>query len=243
MTRVQLPWGVYATTATEAFDIVWADLFRQYRNGFIQPSRAGDVVGERLNATIVIEDPTRGIVQSKIRNMPMRYAVGELAWYLSGSNRLKDIKQFSPFWENISDDGETLNSAYGHRIHEKFGFDQWEFVKGKLAANSLDRQAYVHIKDADPTPTKDTCCTVGFQFQIRDELLYMTTYMRSNDIWKGFPYDVFAFTFFQMKMAMELGVGLGCYTHHVGSLHLYRADAEAYEKKLQGSKTKDLGDL
>lgn len=228
---IQYPVFFHANNATEAFDKVFENLMIQKELGFSQPSRAGEVVGEVLNATVVIEDPTRGIVQSKARRMPMRYAVGELAWYLSGSNRLEDISQFSKFWENISDDGKTLNSAYGHRIHEKFGFDQWEFVKGKLVNDPYDRQAVIHIKDPNPLPTKDTPCTVMLQFQIRDGLLYLTTYMRSNDIWKGFPYDVFAFTFFQMKMAMEIGCGLGCYTHHAGSLHLYRKDAEEYEQR------------
>jgi thymidylate synthase len=45
--------------------------------------------------------------------------------------------------------------------------------------------------------------------------------MRSNDIWMGFPYDVFSFTAMQCLMAMELGLGIGTYTHIAGSLHLY----------------------
>ena len=50
----------------------------------------------------------------------------------------------------------------------------------------------------------------------------MTTYMRSNDLWMGFPYDVFQFTNMQVLMSMELGVGIGFYTHISGSLHLYK---------------------
>lgn len=210
-----------AKDATEAFDKVYGELQHQYIGGFIQPSRGGNVVGELLNTTVVIQDPTRGIVESEIRNMPMRYAIGELMWYLSKSNRLTDIKTYSKFWEKISDDGETLNSAYGYRIHEKFGFDQWEFVKGLLTADPNSRQAVIHIKDPSNVPSKDVPCTVSLQFQIRDEKLYLLVYMRSNDIWLGFPYDVFAFTALQIKMAMELGVGIGTYTHVAGSLHLY----------------------
>lgn len=213
--------GFYGKDATEAFERIYEVLKAQQESGFKQPSRVGNVVGEILNAVVVIEDPTRGIVQSKIRQMPIRYAVGELAWYLSKSNRLDAIEQYSGFWKDISDDGETLNSAYGYRIHEKFGFDQWEHVKNMLCKDEFSRQAYIHIKDPDPTPTKDTPCTVGLQFQIREDKLYLTTYMRSNDIWLGFPFDVFAFTFLQVKMAMELRCGLGTYTHIAGSLHLY----------------------
>lgn len=205
----------------EAFEQLFKDVVES-GNGKTNPSRDGDVVGELINAVIVIEDPTRNIVTSSIRKMPVRYAVGELLWYLSGSNRLSDIANFSKAWENLSDDGETVNSAYGHRIFEQFGFDQWELVKSKLISDPLSRQAVIHIKDASNKPTKDTPCTCSLQFFIRDGALHLTVYMRSNDLWLGFPYDVFSFTCMQIKMAFELGVNIGTYTHIAGSLHMYR---------------------
>lgn len=184
-------------------------------------SRDGEVCGEIINAITIITDPTKNILKSNIRNMPMRYAVGELLWYLSGSNRLDAIKKYSKAWESLSDDGETVNSAYGYRIFEQFGFDQWEYVKGLLKKDPNTRQAVIHIKDASNKPTKDTPCTVSLQFLLRNGQLNLTTYMRSNDIWLGFPYDVFSFTCMQIIMAFELGVEIGEYTHIAGSLHLY----------------------
>lgn len=184
-------------------------------------SRDGEVCGEVINAVTVIKDPTQNILKSDIRKLPMRYAVGELLWYLSGNNKLDAIKRYSKAWESLSDDGETINSAYGYRIFEQFGFDQWEYVKGLLKKDPNTRQAVIHIKDASNKPTKDTPCTVSLQFLLRDGKLNLTTYMRSNDIWLGFPYDVFSFTCMQIIMAFELGVEIGEYTHIAGSLHLY----------------------
>jgi thymidylate synthase len=219
--------------ATDAWEDLYQSLLLQYQDGFKQPSRAGNVVGEIIGEKIVIEDPSRGFVTSPIRKLPVRYAVGELMWYLSGSNRLQDIKTYSRFWEDISDDGETLNSAYGHRISHRFGFDQWEYCKALINKDTLTRQAVIHIKDADDRPTKDTPCTVALQFLVRDGALDTLVYMRSNDIWLGFPFDVFCFTSLQVKMAMELGLELGNYTHFVGSLHLYEKDvkADAFERR------------
>lgn len=216
--------SVVAENATEAFDQWYNILSNQAKAGHVQDSRAGDVVGEVISAVTVINDPTRGIIQSDIRKMPIRYAVGELLWYLSGSNKVSDIGRYSKVWEGLSDDGEHVNSAYGHRIFSHFGFDQWEHVKDLLRKDPMSRQAVIHIKDANNKPTKDMPCTVSLQFFIRDNKLYMLTYMRSNDLWMGFTYDVFNFTAFQVKMAMELGVGLGTYTHVAGSLHLYKRD-------------------
>ena len=174
-----------------------------------------------LNAVTVITDPTRGIIQSNIRKMPMRYAVGELMWYLSGNPTLDAIRNYTSAWDRMSDDGVTVNSNYGWCIKYKYGFDQWEYVKDLLRKDINSRQAVLHIKTAEDKPSKDVNCTVCLQFLIRDGKLHTTVYMRSNDIWTGFPYDVFAFTAFQCKMAMELGVGIGTYTHIAGSLHLY----------------------
>lgn len=218
---------VKAQNATEAFDEWYHILSAQAETGHTQDSRDGDVVGEVISAVTVIEDPTRGIIQSDIRKMPIRYAVGELLWYLSGSNKVSDISKYSSVWERLSDDGEHVNSAYGHRIFSHFGFDQWEHVKDLLRKDPMSRQAVIHIKDASNKPTKDLPCTVSLQFFIRDNKLYMLTYMRSNDLWMGFTYDVFNFTALQVKMAMELGVELGTYTHVAGSLHLYKRDWRA----------------
>jgi thymidylate synthase len=205
-------------SVTEAWDSWYSELALQDKD---DNSRDGAVCGEILNAITVIKDPTYNIVQSDIRKMPIKYAIGELLWYLSGTNKLDAIKRYSKAWEALSDNGETVNSAYGYRIFEKFGFNQWDYVRELLRKDPNSRQAVIHIKDADNTPTKDLPCTVCLQFLLRDGKLNLTTYMRSNDIWLGFPYDVFSFTCLQIIMAFELGVEIGEYTHIAGSLHLY----------------------
>ena len=213
-------------TANDVWEMCYSVLCKQYQGGFKQPSRGGNVVGEELNAVIVIENAKKGVVTSPLRNMDMNYAVGELMWYMSGSRQLKDISQYSKFWNKISDDGKTLNSAYGYRIHEKYGFDQWEYVKMLLHNDPLTRQAVIHIKDPSNRETKDMPCTCVLQYILRENQLHATTYMRSNDIWLGLPYDLFAFTSLQVKMAFELGVEVGTYTHIAGSLHLYERNTQ-----------------
>ena len=205
-------------TATEAFEH-WYKLLNSMN--MKADSRDGGVKGEILNAVTVITDPTRGIIQSDIRKMPMRYAVGELMWYLSGNPSLSAIQNYTSAWDRMSDDGQHVNSNYGWCIHHKYNFDQWEYVKKLFFKDPNTRQAVLHIKTADSKPSKDVNCTVCIQFLLREGKLHATVYMRSNDIWTGFPYDVFAFTALQCKMAMELGVGIGTYTHIAGSLHLY----------------------
>lgn len=195
-------------------------------------SRDGDVVGEILNAVTVINNPTKNIMKNHTRNLSMKYAIGELLWYLSGNNNLSEIQKYTSAWDRMSDNGVTVNSNYGWCIRHKYGFDQWEYVRNLLKEYPETRQAVIHIKTADDANSYDVNCTVCLQFFIRDGKLYATTYMRSNDIWMGFPYDVFQFTCMQILMSMELGVEIGTYTHIAGSLHLYKRDLQ-YKKDLQ----------
>ena len=124
-------------------------------------------------------------------------------------------------WSNLTDDGETVNSAYGYRIFHQFGFDQLQFCIDKLKANPHDRQAVIHIKEASNKPTKDTPCTCLIQFTCLHGRLNAHTYMRSNDIWLGLPYDVVFFTCLQQIVAEQLGIPCGHYFHTVGDIHMY----------------------
>lgn len=221
----------HCETINEAWEYWYQELCEQAKLGKLQDSRDGEVVGEFINAITVVDDPTRFIVTSPIRKMPMRYAVAELLWYLSGNNNLSAIQPFTSAWDRMSDDGETVNSNYGEKIFRHFGFDQWEYAKKCLQSDTLSRQAVIHIREPKnfvKAPTKDMPCTLTLQFFIRPDdcdgknKLHLTVNMRSNDIWMGFPYDCFNFCALQNKMAMELNVGIGTYTHIAGSLHLYK---------------------
>lgn len=223
----------------ENIDELWTEWFKYLSSDDkIQSSRDGDVIGEVINATSVLLDPTKNIMKNKDRNLSMRYAMGEMLWYMSGNNSLKEIQKYTSGWDRMSDDGETVNSNYGYCIKKKFGFNQWACVRNELKRNSQTRRAVIHIKDAKyfEAKEKDINCTVCLQFFIRNDRLYMTTYMRSNDIWMGFPYDVFQFTNMQILMSMELGCDLGTYTHITGSLHLYKRDYDAWKKRMEKDK-------
>lgn len=211
----------YIANSIDTAFMHWYRLLSKDCGGIKQVSRDGEVVGEIINATTVLTDPTNNIMKNSLRNLPMKYAIGELLWYMSHNNKLKEIQKYTKGWDRMSDDGVTVNSNYGWCIRDKYGFDQWEWCKQELNNNPNSRRAVIHIKEPSDKESKDVNCTVCLQFFIRDEKLYCTTYMRSNDIWLGYPYDVFQFTCMQILMSMELGLELGTYTHIAGSLHLY----------------------
>lgn len=163
-----------------------------------------------------------------VRGISPSYLFGEMLWYFTGRNETAFISKFSKFWEKISDDGTTANSAYGYLMKYAFGFDQIEKVIEILKKDPNSRRAKINIntprKNVDST--LDEPCTMFLHFMIRHEKLYCVAVMRSNDIWFGFPYDVAFFTELQKYIADKLGVGYGDYTHFACSLHMYDKDAE-----------------
>lgn len=177
-------------------------------------------------------------------------ALGELLWYLSGSNNLDQIAYYIKGYTAASDDNQTLNGAYGPRIFQPLAdqpSSQWSRAIRRLKSerNQGTRNAVLQIATPSDflTDTKDRPCTCSIQFVVRRRTLHMMVHMRSNDVYLGLPHDIFAFTMLQEIAAREIGVGLGSYLHSVGSMHLYadpdasipgsgkldhRADAQAY---------------
>ena len=193
-------------------------LTKLYTAPQFKSSPRGLFVHENIGFSSVIEEPRHRIIFSKIKKFDLNYALGETLWYLKGDNSLKMIQNYAPSYDRFSDDGTTLNGAYGPRIH-----DNLNNVINKLKNDSDSRQAIILIwrKEELKKQTKDLPCTVYLQFFIRENKLYMITNMRSNDLWLGLPYDIFAFTIIQEYIASLLKVEIGHYQHNAGSLHIY----------------------
>lgn len=209
---------IVANTADELFDLTLDAM---------QDANDTVIAKELINANLVLLNPLENTMLKCRRKFSLKYAICEHLWYNSRNNKLSSINKYSKFWNNISDDGETVNSNYGWCIHDKFDFDQWEITKQLLLNNSSTRQAVIHIKECRnliDKPSKDVNCTLTLQFILRNNKLDLIVNMRSNDIWLGLPYDLFNFTCMQIQMAMELNVEVGTYYHNAGSLHMYRSN-------------------
>lgn len=155
-------------------------------------------------------------------------SLGELLWYLSGTNKLDFIGYYLGDYGKFSDDGKTIHGGYGPRLFDQRGNDQIGNIISLLKRKPTSRQAVIQLFDASDLAKKykDIPCTCTLQFMIRDGKLNILTSMRSNDAFLGLPHDVFAFTMLQEILARSLGVELGSYKHVVGSLHLYDQDRE-----------------
>lgn len=182
---------------------------------------------ELMGVNIVLEDPRSRLITNGARKFNMALAAGELAWHLSGSADVSFISYYAKNWAKFSDDGEYIRgSCYGHSIFTSMDSQpsQWVRVKQLLQTDPQSRRAVLLFYNPDyglDSDYKDVACTMSMQFLLREGRLNCITYMRSNDVIWGLPYDIFLFTVLQELMALEIGVEVGTYQHIAGSLHLY----------------------
>ena len=155
--------------------------------------------------------------------------LGELLWYLAGTNELKFIQHYIPDYWRFSDDHKTVYGGYGPRLLGKNGWpNQLHNIIDLLKKRPESRQAVIQLFDAKDILRyhEDIPCTCTLQFMIRQHRLHMFTNMRSNDAFLGLPHDIFSFTMLQEIIARSIGIELGTYKHAVGSLHLYCANRD-----------------
>jgi thymidylate synthase len=123
-------------------------------------------------------------------------------------------------------DGGSFHGSYGKRIRM-----QLPNVCRKLQEDPNTRQAVITLWDPaldNLIDKHDYPCTVALHFEMDvSGRLCMNTTMRSNDVWLGFPYDVFQFTQLQLTLANVLNVAPGPYRHTTWSMHLYERNFEA----------------
>jgi thymidylate synthase len=199
-------------------------------------SPRGQRIKEILVPTLVLENPRARLLANPARKADYGFAAGEFFWYWLGKQDLTSMEYYNRRMANFSDDGFTLNSAYGHRTRvASYGADgqwtQWSKCQLELIRDPDSRRAVLII--AAPADfvfgedSKDVPCTLSLQFFVRDNRLHLHTHMRSNDAFWGLTYDLFSFTLLQECMMLELRAAgmdklqLGSYTHTAGSLHIY----------------------
>jgi thymidylate synthase len=210
---------VTADSANELF----AAACRAVRRDGTKVSPRGMATMEVLGAHLHLTNPRRRLVNlPPTRVINPAFAVAETLWILSGSDD-PWIFRYNRNLTRYTDDGR-LQGAYGPRMRRWRGrIDQLDQVRAILTRDQDSRQAVVQLFDPerDTRGHRDVPCTLSYRFFIRDGRLHMHTTMRSQDLWLGFPYDIFATTILQELLAGWLRVEVGEYHHFVDSLHLY----------------------
>jgi thymidylate synthase len=193
-----------------------------------QTSRAGDTY-EVLHVAIEVEDPHQHWVLSRFPAINPAFGIAEVIWILAGSNDAEVINYWFPKMPEYAGTGNTYYGAYGHRLRKQIGIDQLHRACEVLTANPHSRQVVLQYWDGridfpseNGTPqAADIPCNVISMLKVRDGKLDWTQIMRSNDVCRGFPYNVLQFTVLQEVIAGWLNLDLGSYCHWSDSMHAY----------------------
>lgn len=215
-------------SATRAWFGTLEDLFLE---GWPVSPRGQDTL--ELPQHTVAVDMRHPVVVAPSRKLSEKFMAAEAHWMLSGDDRTETIAPYNRNISQFSDDGLTFFGAYGPRI-----LDQLEYVVGKLVQDPDTRQAGLTTwRQNPPSQTKDVPCTISMFFSIRKGRLNNHVFMRSNDIWLGFPYDVFNFSMVAMLVLARLNtfraqqpigpVRPGVLYLTAGSRHLYDRNSDA----------------
>ncbi len=180
---------------------------------------------EVLGSSLRLADPRARLVDLPPHRMiSPAFAVAEALWILSGSGE-GWIHDFNRSLAAYVGDGPP-HGAYGPRLRAWAGIDQIDRVRRLLLESPDTRRAVLTIFDPakDLADERDIPCTLGHRFYLRDGVLHMVTTMRSQDVWRGLPYDLFTATILLELMAGWTGAEAGLWHHEVDSLHLYEAE-------------------
>ncbi|MEV7965856.1 thymidylate synthase [Sphaerisporangium sp. NPDC088356] len=191
-------------------------------------SSRGNRSRECRDISFTLTDPRHRTPRLSSRKTNIVFNYAEALWYLAGREDLDMIGYYAPRLYALSLDGYHLTgTAYGARLFGPRGNSQWDRAVELLGKDPDSKRAAMVIMrpgEFADLDNPDVACTLALQFLIRDGRLHTTAFMRGNDAMLGLVCDVFSFTLIAEFTALQLGVPLGSYTHHVASMHLNEPD-------------------
>jgi thymidylate synthase len=138
-------------------------------------SRNGSVMMIDEPVTITYEKPLERVLFNEARDANPFFHLYEALWMLAGRNDVTPLAYYAKQMKEYSDDGNTLNGAYGYRWRKAFGsydgtetmgycIDQLDILVNHLKADPNSRRAVLQMWNVE-----DDLLKIGPKF-VRDKL-------------------------------------------------------------------------
>ena len=187
-----------------------------YHNALYQLSFAEEIPCPEWNTTMKEVSMTM-IVRNPLRDdMISRFFFGDPA----------SLEQYRQEMLDGILDFEVERGKWAYTYHSRYA-DQYQFILDELRRDPWSRRAVMDIRTPDDIGSADPACWQHVQYFIRDGELHSKVLFRSNDACKAAFMNAFALIFLQRRIAQELGLKVGTYTHRANSFHAYARDFEA----------------
>ena len=174
---------------------------------------------EILNSVLEIKQPMKRVMLVPGRRWNPWIAMSEGLWLIAGLDTIKEIEPYNHGIKNFSDDGHTLNGAYGKRLAKTV----LEAVQ-MLQRDPQSRRVVLPIFWPKDTGyhSLDIPCNTSLMIKVRDNRLHTVITNRSNDIhWGLFAVNISQFSIFTEAIGVVTGHKLGTQLHMSQSLHVY----------------------
>ncbi len=188
----------------------WGEALKCIMNfGTIKKTRHSSDMREIIDLVIVVEEED-----------PEKPHIASWLWFDEN-----EIKNYLP---RVMTDKVPEGTAYtyGNRLrNHASGGDQISYMIGELKKADYYRHAiavtWQHDKDMN---SDNPPCWVALQALAQDGKLFLTAFIRSNDMFAAWPLNAFGLRHIQKEIADSLGVQLGPLTTVSGSAHIYEHD-------------------
>jgi len=229
---------MFSTFESDNADELWSQVANAYRHGRFdhQKSRFGDTF-ELLHAALSLSQPRQRWVFSRKPVINVAFALVETVWMIRGRSDATFLNHFNRSLPKFAGTTENYYGAYGKRLRQSFCIDQLERAYHVLSTNPDSRQVVLQIwNPSQDLPdvngvqsAADIPCNISSLLKVRNGRLEWTQIMRSNDLYRGLPYNLVQFTTLQEVLAGWLRLEVGEYSHLSDSLHVYSDNASCIQ--------------
>ena len=187
----------------------------ELQNAPIVPCPDWNTEQKEVSMTIVVDEPLRD-------NMISRLFFGDPA----------SLEQYRQEMLDGIMDFEIDRGNWVYTYHQRYAY-QYSFIIEELRRNPWSRRAVMDIRSPEDMGSDDPACWQHAQYFVRDGALHCKILFRSNDACKASFMNAFALILLQKKIADELGLPMGSYTHRANSFHCYARDFELLDGYIQ----------
>ena len=236
-------------------------------NGVVKENRTGvntiAVFGRSMRF-----DLSKGFPIITTKRVPFKIVAGELLWFISGSNKLKDLHKNNvhiwdanagaDYWKHDikkcfdckNKSGKNcLGRVYGvqwrdWRNPEGIKVDQLKEVIDDIKNNPTSRRLIVTAwnpgeLDRMALPP----CHMFFQFFVNDGKISLSMYQRSCDMFLGVPFNISSYSLLLEMIAQVCNLKPGELYHILGDAHIYENHLDQVKEQLSRKPDKKLPKL
>lgn len=206
-------------------------------------------VGTTALFTEVLEyDLQQGFPLVTTKRVPFNLIKAELLWFLSGSSDVRELQKLgchiwdanaeAPYWKPKAKFEGDLGRVYGVQWRtwtkpDGSPLDQFEHLLKCLKGNRADRRMLVSAwNPGELDQMALPPCHMFFQCFVRDDILDLTMYQRSCDMFLGVPFNIASYALLQQMLAQVSGLKAGTLKLILGDAHIYDNHREQVEEQL-----------